>query len=117
MRLGEVRARRTIRIDDALRQKVQHTLAAAFWLISGKNMIEATIFANDDNDVFNRRSGLDRVDSFIGIGLGLDLDRCPKTENREGKDGRASNGLRSPFFCITAMHSFLRTLESTSQQV
>src|SRR6476646_7561934 len=108
MRLREVRARGAILIDDALGQKVQHFLMPVFWFISGENMIEATIFANDDNDVFNRRSGLDGVDSFIWIGLGL--GRCPKTENREGQDGRASNSLRSPFSCITAMHSFLRNI-------
>src|SRR5438270_9963580 len=115
MRLREVRARRAVLIDDALRQKVQHFLMPVFWLISGENMIEATIFANDDNDVFNWGSCLDGVDSFIWIGLGL--GRCPRAENREGQDGRASNCVCSPFSCITAMHSFLRTLESTSQKV
>src|SRR6185369_2791239 len=114
MRLREVRARRAILIDDALGQKVQHFLMPVFWLISGENMIEATIFANDDNDMFNRRSGLDGVYSFIWIGLGL--GRCPKTE-RQSQNGRASNGLRSPCSCVTAMHSFLRALESTSQKV
>jgi len=80
MRLREVRARRAILIDDALRQKVQHLLMPVFWLISGENMIEATIFANDDNDVFNRRSGLMESTALSGSAWAWADAPRPKTE-------------------------------------
>src|ERR1700739_1588468 len=116
MRLGKVWAWRAIRINDALRQKVQYALIVVFGFIRGKKVIEAAVLANDNDDMFDGCSGLDGIDCSIRIGLSLGLGRRPKAE-RQGQNGRASNGLRSPCSCITAMHGFLRALESTSQKV
>ena len=51
-----------------------------FWHIGGEKVIEAAILADDDDDVLDRRGGLDRIDRVIRIGSGL--GRCAKAENR-----------------------------------
>jgi len=46
-------------------------------------MIEAAIFADDDDDVFDRRGGLDRVDRLVGIDR---ISRSRKSGRRERRD-------------------------------
>jgi hypothetical protein len=58
VRIGEIRPRRAIRIDDAFRQKVQHLLILFCWLIGGEKVIEAPILADDDNDMFGVAVGI-----------------------------------------------------------
>ena len=73
MRLGELRARRAMGIDDAFRQQVQYPLVSTYRHVSGEKMIEAAIFANDDDDVLDRRGSPGRASvliGFIGVVLG-----------------------------------------------
>jgi hypothetical protein len=68
-------------------------------------MIEAAIFADDDDDVLDGRGGLDLIDSFVWIVSGV--GRRTKAENRYGEHECASGGLRAPFPCAAFMHILL----------
>ena len=61
----EVGSRSAIGFDDAFREQVPNCLVA-LGHVGGENVVEAAIFTDDHDDVFNRRGGL-------GIRLGL---RC-----------------------------------------
>src|SRR5262249_5212424 len=101
----EIRARRTVLIDDSLREKVQHPLVLVFWLVRGEKMIEAAIFAHDDNQVLDGCNGGDFVDGIIRIGLRL--SQRPKAKYRHDKHRceKEKKGFVSPFACITEMHT------------
>src|SRR5262249_60247653 len=104
MSLGEVWAGRTILIYNPIREKVQHFFVPVPWLVCSENMIEATIFAHDDNHVLDGRSGGDFVDGFVRIGLRL--GQSPKAKDRRYKHRCAKKGFCSPFAGISAMHTF-----------
>src|SRR2546430_5778463 len=67
----EIRAGRSICIDDLLRQQVGYGLAWCLGSVGSKDMVEAEIFADDDDDVLDRRSCLDFIDSLAGRVAGI----------------------------------------------
>ena len=67
MGLGEIRTWRAIGIDDAFGQEIQHLLSLVFWHISGEEVIEAAILADDDDNVLDRGGRLDAIDSPVGF--------------------------------------------------
>src|SRR5262249_48299093 len=73
--LGEVRARRAVGLDDALRQQVQRLLVPAGRHVGGEDMIEAAVLADDDDDVLDRARRLARPLVGVVIGGG-DAERC-----------------------------------------
>jgi hypothetical protein len=50
-----VGTRRTVGVDDALRQQIQHRLTLVDRLIGREQMIEAAVLANNNDDVLDRR--------------------------------------------------------------
>src|SRR6267378_8516500 len=65
--LSKVGTWRTIGVDDALGEKIEHALSAMLWHVGGENMIETAIFANDDDDVFYGAGGFDAVTCPVGL--------------------------------------------------
>src|SRR6267154_625493 len=65
--LRKVGTWRTIGVDDALGEKIEHALSAMLWHVGGKNMIETAIFTNDDDDVFYGAGGFDAVTCPVGL--------------------------------------------------
>jgi len=62
MSQGEIRARCPFGGDDPLRKKVPDALSR-WWRVGGEEVVEGPVFANDDNQMFNRRlclAGMDR---------------------------------------------------------
>src|SRR6202021_3216139 len=59
LRQAEVRARRAVFVDDALGQQVGDGLSLTLRLVDTKGVIEAAVFADQDDDVLDRRRGLD----------------------------------------------------------
>ena len=51
--LGEVRPGRSVGVDDALGEQIEHLLALVLRLIGGEHMIEAAILSDDDDDVLD----------------------------------------------------------------
>jgi hypothetical protein len=86
MRQAEIRTRRAVRLDDLLGQQVRHLLVRVLRHIGGEQMIEAAVFADDDDDVLDRRRRLDGVDRLVGIG---GLHGIRKPDGRERRDRRA----------------------------
>ena len=74
-RLGEIRSRRAVLVDDALGQHVHDGIAGRRF-VSAKQMIEAAILAIDHDDVLDGR-------------LGVQVVRCPATA-RPAPPGRMS---------------------------
>ncbi len=74
LRLREVRTRRTVLVDDALRQQVRDGLALALGLVDAEGMIETAVFTDQDDDVLDRRSRLDGLRRILlAVGVVLDL--------------------------------------------
>ncbi len=68
MCLRKISARRAVGVDNSLRQQVMDLFFLVLRNVGGEEMIEAAIFADDDDDVFDRRCGFDCVDRLVGIG-------------------------------------------------
>src|SRR3984893_12901672 len=101
MRLGEIRAGRSIGGGDCFGEKVEHFLVFVFWQVSGVKVIETAIFADDDDDVLDWRGGLDLVDGLVRISS---LSRQTEAKNRETEHQCASDGLRRPLSCASHVH-------------
>uniref|UniRef100_UPI00384DC0A2 hypothetical protein n=1 Tax=Bradyrhizobium japonicum TaxID=375 RepID=UPI00384DC0A2 len=61
LRLGEVRARRSVFVDDALRQQVGDRLSLALRLVDTEGVVEAAVLTDQDDHVLDRRGGLHLV--------------------------------------------------------
>jgi hypothetical protein len=66
-------------------------------------MIEAAIFANNNNHVFDGRSGWDSVDGFIRVGLGL--GQRPKARDQHDEHQSAKKSFCSQFARVSTMHT------------
>ena len=71
MGLGKVGTRRAIRVDDAFGEKIANSFSAMLRHVGGKDVIEAAIFTNDDDDMLNRAGGLDAIACPVGIIIGI----------------------------------------------
>jgi hypothetical protein len=89
MRLGKIPPWPAIGIDDAFGQKVQHPLSPASWHIGSEKVIEASIFADDNDHVFDGGGSLDRIDRCIRVAPGSRW--CNKAKNRHSECQRAGS--------------------------
>ncbi len=66
VRLSEMRAGCAVGVDDALGEQVLHGFSVVFWNVGRVDMVEATVFTNDDDDVFDWASGFKLNNSIAG---------------------------------------------------
>ncbi|MGC0774998.1 MAG: hypothetical protein WB543_18835 [Candidatus Acidiferrum sp.] len=106
MRFGKIRAGGAVSIDDAFGQEIQDSFVMVLWDIGGKEVIEAAIFTDDDDDVFNGGRCSDRV-AIVIVAVSSPHGRA-KAKGRYGENEQTSNGLRSPCSFLIRVHSLLQ---------
>ena len=55
--LSEIRAGRSVGVDDAFGEKVIHFFAVIVRHVSGVDVVEAAVFSHDDDDMLNGTGG------------------------------------------------------------
>ena len=98
--LVEIRPRAAIALNDALAQQVPDLLARGRH-VGGKDVIEAAILADDDDEVFDRRAGLAARRSLPGIGY---RRTCRELEHRQRTEGDA-HGFKRGHPQLVAFHT------------
>jgi hypothetical protein len=79
--------RRAVGVDDLARQQIPDSLSV-FWLIGGKDIVEAAIFGDDIDDMLDRRfRGLSLLRPFLLLvrgesALQVVRQRCAETDER-----------------------------------
>jgi hypothetical protein len=61
LRQGEIRAWRSVLVDDPFRQNVRNGLPFSFRLVDAKGVVETAIFTDENNDVLDRAFRLGRI--------------------------------------------------------
>src|SRR5258708_38936569 len=66
VRLGKSRAGSPVRVDDLFGEEILNLIFPVLGYIGREQMVEAAIFANNDDDVLDRARGLERVRRSTG---------------------------------------------------
>jgi hypothetical protein len=87
-------------LDDAFRQQVQHLLAAVHRSVSGEEVVEGAVLADDDNDVLYRRRGV------AVIGIAHRSRRGKRGKRRRAVDSYGANRYAAQQLAFTGLSRF-----------
>jgi Oxidoreductase family, C-terminal alpha/beta domain len=91
MRAIEIFVGRAVGLDDVFGQQVQHPLVVRLRPVGGEQVIKAAIFADDDDDMLDRRCGLDGIKCEYWSACRRQRHELPRTGMWQ--DRRAGSGL------------------------
>src|SRR6202040_1300616 len=99
MRPVEIFVRRAVGLDDVFGQQVQHPFIARLRRVGSEQVVKAAIFADDNDDMLDRRRGLDGIVRAFSV-LGANALRKRKGRQRNAEQAKPA---RKRYF----LHSFL----------